>query len=48
MTSLENNTTFHLLRDMEKLRKHLKIDKWMLLGGSWGSTLALVYAITYP
>ena len=47
-TSLENNTTFHLLRDMEKLRNHLKIEKWMLVGGSWGSMLSLAYAINYP
>jgi len=46
--SLENNTTWHLLRDIEKLREHLKINKWNVSGGSWGSTLTLLYAINYP
>jgi proline iminopeptidase len=46
--SLENNTTWDLLKDIEKLRKHLKIDKWFVTGGSWGSTLTLVYAINHP
>ncbi|MDH5434343.1 MAG: prolyl aminopeptidase, partial [Gammaproteobacteria bacterium] len=46
--SIENNTTQKLLEDIEAIREHFKIDKWMLLGGSWGSTLALVYAETYP
>ena len=41
---LENNTTKHLVDDIEILRKHLKIEKWHLFGGSWGSTLALAYA----
>lgn len=45
---LENNTTWHLVEDLEILRKHLKIDKWVVFGGSWGSTLALLYAETYP
>ncbi|HUQ58747.1 prolyl aminopeptidase [Lentzea sp.] len=47
-TSMEHNTTQHLVDDAEKLRKHLKIDKWMLVGGSWGSTLVLAYAIQHP
>ncbi len=42
--SLENNTSQELVADMEKIREHLGIKKWMLFGGSWGSTLALVYA----
>lgn len=42
------NTTAHLLRDMERLREHLGIDRWLLFGGSWGSTLALAYAQRHP
>ncbi|MDU4652237.1 prolyl aminopeptidase [Sneathia sanguinegens] len=45
---LRENTTFDLVEDMEKLRKTLKIDKWILFGGSWGTTLSLVYAINHP
>lgn len=45
---LRENTTFDLVDDMEKLRKHLNIDKWILFGGSWGTTLSLVYAINHP
>lgn len=45
---LKENTTWDLVDDMEKLRKHLNIEKWILFGGSWGSTLALVYAQTHP
>ncbi len=45
---LSNNTTSHLVGDIETLRKQLGIEKWVLFGGSWGSTLALVYAETYP
>jgi proline iminopeptidase len=41
---LDGNTTWDLVADMEKLRVHLEIDKWQLLGGSWGSTLSLAYA----
>lgn len=41
---LENNTTAHLIADMELIRQHLNIEQWMLFGGSWGSTLALAYA----
>ncbi len=47
-TSLEANTTQRLIADMELLRESLGIDRWLLLGGSWGSTLALAYAETYP
>jgi proline iminopeptidase len=44
--SLQDNTTWHLVADMEQLRKHLQIRKWQVFGGSWGSTLALAYAQT--
>ena len=43
-----NNNTQLLISDIESLRKSLKIDKWYLFGGSWGSTLALLYGIDYP
>src|SRR5205085_699026 len=46
--SLEENTTWDLVADMERLRAELKIDRWQLLGGSWGSTLALAYAQKHP
>ena len=46
--SLESNTTWHLVEDMETLRQELAIEKWVLFGGSWGSTLALAYAERYP
>jgi proline iminopeptidase len=46
--SLENNTTWHSVEDMERLRAHLNIATWQLFGGSWGSTLALAYAQTFP
>lgn len=46
--SIDNNTTEHLIADIEILRKHLSIDCWHLFGGSWGSTLALHYATRYP
>ncbi len=45
---LKDNTTWDLVADLEKLREHLKIDQWMVFGGSWGSTLALTYAISHP
>jgi len=45
---LEDNTTWDLVEDMEKLRHHLGIEKWQLLGGSWGSTLSLAYAQSHP
>lgn len=44
----QENTTQDLVEDIEKLRRHLSIDSWVVFGGSWGSTLALVYAETYP
>jgi proline iminopeptidase len=46
--SIDRNTTWDLVEDMEVLRHHLGIERWQLLGGSWGSTLALAYAQTYP
>jgi proline iminopeptidase len=46
--SLEDNTTWHLVSDIEMLRTHLGIEKWQVFGGSWGSTLALAYAETHP
>lgn len=46
--SLEANTTWHLVADMEALRTHLGIEKWQVFGGSWGSTLALAYAQKHP
>lgn len=45
---LTNNTTSDLVSDMETIRKHLKVDKWVLFGGSWGGTLALIYAQSHP
>ena len=45
---LTDNTTAHLIDDMERLRKHLGVDRWLLFGGSWGSTLALLYAQAHP
>jgi proline iminopeptidase len=44
---LKNNTTTHLIDDIEKIREYLDIDQWMLFGGSWGATLALLYAQTF-
>ncbi len=46
--SLEENTTWHLVSDIEAVREHLGIDRWQVFGGSWGSTLALAYAQTHP
>jgi proline iminopeptidase len=46
--SLEANTTWDLVADMERLREELGVERWQLLGGSWGSTLALAYAETHP
>ncbi|MDX1932306.1 MAG: prolyl aminopeptidase [Capsulimonadales bacterium] len=45
---LSSNTTHHLIADLERLRTHLGIDRWMVFGGSWGSTLGLAYAQRYP
>ena len=46
--SLHDNTTWHLVSDIEALRKHLGIANWLVFGGSWGSTLALAYAEKHP
>ena len=46
--SLEDNTTWHLVADIETIRSHFGIDRWVVFGGSWGSTLALAYAQTHP
>ncbi|AJI93636.1 prolyl aminopeptidase [Yersinia ruckeri] len=45
--SLDNNTTWHLVADIERLREMADVDKWLVFGGSWGSTLALAYAQTH-
>ncbi|AFY03063.1 prolyl aminopeptidase [Bdellovibrio bacteriovorus] len=45
---LRENSTWDLVKDTETIREMLKIDKWVVFGGSWGSTLALAYAITHP
>jgi proline iminopeptidase len=45
---LSTNTTAHLIADIERLREHLGVDKWIVLGMSWGSTLGLAYAQTHP
>jgi len=47
-TSLETNTTAHLIADIEALRSHLGVDRWLVWGGSWGVTLGLAYAQRYP
>ena len=43
-----DNTTQHLIADLEKLRRHLAVDRWLVFGGSWGSALGLAYGIEYP
>ena len=45
---LRENTTWDLVEDIERLRKHLGIEKWVVFGGSWGSTLTLAYAQKHP
>lgn len=47
-TDLSSNTTQHLLRDIERLRESLRIERWLVVGGSWGSVLALAYAEAHP
>ncbi|GAA5116700.1 prolyl aminopeptidase [Pseudonocardia adelaidensis] len=47
-TDMGGNTTEHLIADMERLREHLGIERWLLHGGSWGSTLILAYAQRHP
>ncbi|HEX2270443.1 MAG TPA: prolyl aminopeptidase [Pyrinomonadaceae bacterium] len=46
--SLDDNTTWHLVEDVEKVREHFGVEQWLVFGGSWGSTLALAYAETHP
>jgi len=46
--SVEANTTWHLVDDIELIRTTLKIERWIVFGGSWGATLALIYGITHP
>lgn len=46
--SLTDNTTWHIVEDIEALREHLEIERWQVFGGSWGSTLALAYAQKHP
>jgi proline iminopeptidase len=46
--SLKDNTTWHLVSDMERIRKKLGIEQWLVFGGSWGSTLSLAYAQAHP
>lgn len=46
--SLDNNTTWHLVADIERLRTLMGVEQWLVVGGSWGSTLALAYAETHP
>ncbi|RKT47095.1 prolyl aminopeptidase [Thiocapsa rosea] len=46
--SSDHNETAHLIEDMERIRTGLKVDRWLLFGGSWGAALALLYAQTYP
>jgi proline iminopeptidase len=45
---LRENTTWDLVEDLEKVRRHLGIDRWVVFGGSWGSTLGLCYSISHP
>ncbi len=47
-SELRENDTWTLVEDIERLREHLGVDKWIVFGGSWGSTLALSYAVTHP
>jgi proline iminopeptidase len=46
--SVEANTTWHLVRDIERIRAAMGVDRWIVFGGSWGATLALIYAQTHP
>src|SRR6185369_15036864 len=47
-SELRENTTWDLVADIERLREHLRIERWQVFGGSWGSTLALAYAEAHP
>jgi proline iminopeptidase len=46
--SISHNTTAHLVQDLDRLRRHLSLDRWLVFGGSWGATLALAYGQAYP
>ena len=46
--SVENNTTWHLVADIELIRETLGINSWIVFGGSWGATLSLIYAQAHP
>jgi proline iminopeptidase len=48
VADLTTNTTHHLIADIEKLRRHLEVESWLVFGGSWGSTLGLAYSELYP
>ncbi|MBM3523658.1 MAG: prolyl aminopeptidase [Alphaproteobacteria bacterium] len=48
LADISNNTTRHLVADIEALRRYLGIERWIVFGGSWGSTLALAYSTTHP
>jgi proline iminopeptidase len=48
LAEITDNTTAHLVDDIERLRRHLGIERWLVFGGSWGSTLALAYAEAHP
>src|SRR5689334_17069070 len=48
LAALEHNTTRHLVADIERLREELGIERWLVAGGSWGTTLALAYAQAHP
>src|SRR6478672_10360379 len=48
VADIVDNTTAHLVNDLDRLRAHIGVERWVLFGGSWGSTLALAYAQTYP
>ena len=45
---LKNNALYHLIEDIDYIRKFLKIDSWFIVGGSWGSTFAIAYGEKYP
>ena len=47
-SELQDNTTQHLIEDMEKIREYLQVEEWHQFGGSWGSTLVLAYAQAHP
>lgn len=46
--AIDNNTTWHLVADIERIRSALQIDRWIVFGGSWGATLSLIYAQSHP